>query len=220
MGKTAILIGNTRYRSLQDLPCCQSDVQAMKELLEATEKFARISVISDAAADDMKAEIRAVIDVGTAVDELFFYFTGHGYQHEDDFFQNNEQTPFFVFQVTGRETFVDDAHRLDALRSQVIDKAQMSAADESGQQEPATPGIRQLLEVAEQKVATPEVIEGFIDGFFDALIQEVSNDEFSEFFDLDVVEHADFSEPTAEGFIIGHLDLLAHPAISAATQYE
>ena len=317
MGKTAILIGNTKYRSLQDLPCCQSDVQAMKDLLEATEKFTKISVITDASADDMKARIRAVIDVGTAVDELFFYFTGHGYQREDEFFlcasdfhhnnpnstglstnelhillreasaelvvkvvdacnsgkllvkadssfqaaepkfnnliqisscrenqnslageplsvftakfreaalrkldgpvyyidvvnflrdtfiQNNEQTPFFVFQVTGRETFVDDARRLDALRSRV--KAQVSAAAEAGQQESVTPAIQQLLEVAEQKVATPTLIEEFVDRFFDALIQEVSDDEFSEFFDFDVVEHADFNEPTAEGFIIGVL---------------
>ena len=316
MGKAAILIGNTQYQSLQDLPCCQNDVEAMKELLAATAKFPTISVITDAAADDMKEGIRAVVDVGTAIDELFFYFTGHGYQHEDDFFlcatdfhrsnpnstglstdelhvllreasadlvvkvidscnsgkllvkadssfqapqakfnnliqisscrenqdslageplsvftgkfreaalrkpdgpvyymdivnslrdtfiQNNEQTPFFVFQVTGRETFVDDAHRLDALRNQVMANAHVSAVAESGQQPPAAPGIRQLLEVAEQGVATPERIEAFVDGFFDTLIREVSDDEFSQFYDLDVVEHSDFIEPTAEGFII------------------
>ena len=316
MNKTAILIGNSHYRSLQDLPCCQSDVEAMKELLEATEQFATISVVTDVAADDMKAGIRAAIDVGTALDELFFYFSGHGYQHEEDFFlcatgfhrsnpnstglstnelhillreanaelvvkvidacnsgqllvkadshlqssqtkfnnliqisscrenqdslagealsvftakfreaalrkpdgpvyymdivnslrdafiQNSEQTLFFVVQVTGREMFVDDAHRLDALRTQVVEDAQSSGAVESGPEQAAVPAIRQLLESAEERVATPERIEGFVDGFFDALIEKVSNDEFSQFFDLDVVEHSDFNEPTAEGFII------------------
>ena len=234
MTNVAILIGNADYSSLHTLDCCKADVQAMKELLEATEKYAGIYIVEDSAADVIKAKVRQVIQERSPKDELFLYFSGHGYQHENDFYlcatdfdsrrpnatglstdelhallkladadlvvkvidacnsgtplvkaesplqihdkqgfkniiqisscredqcsvtgeplslftekfrtaalrktegavyytdivnslrdafiQNDDQTPFFVFQVTGRESFVDNAHRLDALRDQV-----------------------------------------------------------------------------------------------------
>ena len=120
----------------------------------------------------------------------------------DAFIQNDEQTPFFVFQVTGRETFVDDAHRLDALRNQLIASAQPPAEAVSVQQQASAPSMQKLLEISEQNVATPEVIESFVNEFFDALIQQVSDDEFSQFFDFEVTEHSDFNEPTTDAFII------------------
>lgn len=310
----AVLIGNSRYRSLQDLPCCQSDIEAMEELLEATDGYAIITTITDAAADDLKSRIRAAINVDTGLDELFFYFTGHGYQHEEEFFlcatdfergnphstglstkelhillrearaelvvkvvdacnsgqllvkadssvqatqatfnnliqisscrenqeslageaisvftakfreaalrkhqgpvyymdivnalrdtfiRNNEQTPYFVFQVTGREMFVSDARCLDALRKQVMENAQAARTAEVGQQQTTTT-MKELIRIAEQKVATPEIVETFVDRFFATLIQEVSNNEFSQFFEFEVVEHSDFIETAAERFI-------------------
>lgn len=45
MANTAILIGNSLYRSLGPLPCCHDDLLAMKELLEAAEKYESITVI-------------------------------------------------------------------------------------------------------------------------------------------------------------------------------
>ena len=316
MAKTAVLIGNSQYASLRDLPCCQNDVNAMKDLLQATKKFATITVIADAAADELKSRLRAVTNIGTDVEELFFYFTGHGYQHESDFFlcaidfdrdnpnstglsthelhvllreanadlvvkvidacnsgtllvkadssfqatqpefnnliqisscrenqdslageplsvftgkfreaalrkpdgpvyymdivnslrdafmQNDEQTPFFVFQVTGRETFVDDGHRFDSLRKQLIARTQPAAGAAPVQREATATSIHDLLEVAEEQVATPDVITTFVGGFFDLLIEKVSNHEFSQFFSFEVEEHSDFEEPTTEGFII------------------
>ena len=319
MANAAILIGNSHYRSLRPLACCQADLHAVKMLLEATEKYPNICVIEDADADSIKSKIREAIQDNASTDELFFYFSGHGYQHESDFYlcatdfdvsepnatgistdelhallrlasadlvvkvidacnsgtllvkaespfqshqkqgfnnliqisscredqnsltgeplsvftekfraaalrkhegvvyyidivnslkdafiQNDEQTPYFVFQVTGRESFVEDARRLDSLRSRLTAAVLPSIEDDSGRQEPSPPprSLQVLLEAAEQKAATPKIIDSFVGTFFDALIKKVSTDEFSKFFDLKIVEHSDFDEFTARAFII------------------
>ena len=318
MTNVAILIGNAEYSSLSKLDCCKADVQAMNELLEATEKYAGIYTIEDSSADETKARVRQVIQERSPTDELFFYFSGHGYQHESDFYlcatdfdsrrpnatgvstdelhallrladadlvvkvidacnsgtplvkgessfqlhdkqgfkniiqisscredqfsapgeplslftekfrtaalrktegavyytdivnslrdefiQNDDQTPFFVFQVTGRESFVDSAHRLDALRDQVTADVSVAAETESEEEESSVPSrsLQELLAFAEEKSATPETIEAFTTSFFDTLRNKVKTDEFSEFFEIDVAEHSDFEEPTTDGFI-------------------
>lgn len=319
MANAAILIGNSHYSSLPSLACCHSDLHAMKELLELTEKYSDICLVEDSDADGLKSRVREAILNRTSTDELFLYFTGHGYQHETDFYlcaadfdakrpnatgfstdelhallrlvnanlvvkvidacnsgtllvkaesqfnpnlkqgfknliqisscrqdqnsltgealsvftekfraaalrknegtvyytdivnsvrdafiENDEQTPFFVFQVTGRESFVEDAHRLDALRDRLAASLESSLVCQSEQQElPPTPrSLQELLEVSEQQVATPSIIDSFTSALFDALVENVSTDEFSCFFDLGVVEHADYEEPTTDAFII------------------
>ena len=318
MANAAILIGNSHYGTLRSLACCQADLRAMKELLEATERYPDICVVEDVDADALKSKIRGAIQNRTSTDELFFYFTGHGYQNEGDFYLcaanfdvkapnatglstaelhellrlananlvvkvvdacnsgtllikaespfsshekgdfknliqisscredqnsltgkslslfteafraaalrkldgtvyytdivtslrdsfigNEDQTPFFVSQATGREFFVEAAHRLDALRKHLGLTLAVSTGCQSQQQDlsPAPRSLQDLLEAAEQMTAKRETIDSFIGEFFDALVQSVSTDEFPSFFDLGVVEHADFEEPTAEGFI-------------------
>ena len=316
MTNVAILIGNAGYSSLRALDCCKADVQAMKELLEATEKYTGIYTVEDSTADVTKAKVRQVIQERSAMDELFLYFSGHGYQHESDFYlcatdfdsrrpnatglstdelhallrladadlvvkvidscnsgtplvkaespfqfhdkqgfkniiqisscredqysvtgeplslftekfrtaalrktegavyytdivnslrdafiQNDDQTPFFVFQVTGRESFVDDAHRLDALRDQVTADVPVVAETEPEEEEPSVRSLQEFLAIAEEKSATPEIIDSFTTSFFDALTNKVLTDEFSEFFEIDVMEHSDFEEPTTDAFI-------------------
>ena len=86
MPNLAILIGNSNYNSLHPLICCRDDVLAMKALLVATEKYHDIEVIENAEADDLKTRIRGVIDRAQSPTELFFYYTWHGYQLEDEFY--------------------------------------------------------------------------------------------------------------------------------------
>ncbi len=86
MPNLAILIGNTDYCSLSQLNCCRDDVLAIKALLDATEKYPHVEVIENAKADDLKNRIREAIDKSQSPTELFFYYTGHGYQNEDEFF--------------------------------------------------------------------------------------------------------------------------------------
>ena len=122
---------------------------------------------------------------------------------KDEFIQNDDQTPFFVFQVTGREAFVEDAHRLDALRDRLalVLQSPNEYQKEEGSTSPPM-SLQKLLEIAEQKAVTPELISSFTNLFFDTLIRKVSTDEFSEYFDLDVVEHSNFEESSSEAFII------------------
>ncbi|AOS82891.1 hypothetical protein BIU88_01230 [Chlorobaculum limnaeum] len=58
----------------------------MRALLEATDKYSHIEVIENVKADDLKTRIREAIDKSQSPTELFFYYTGHGYQNEDEFF--------------------------------------------------------------------------------------------------------------------------------------
>ena len=319
MANVAILIGNSHYSSLRPLTCCKADLHAMRELLAATEKYSDIHIIENSNADIQKAKVRDAIQDSAPMHELFFYFTGHGYQHESDFYlcstdfdsrrpnatgvstdelhallrlakadlvvkvidacnsgtllvkdespfqshdkrgfkniiqisscrehqnsltgeslslftehfraaalrkregtvyyidivnslrdvfiQNDDQTPFFVFQVTGRESFVEDAGRLDELRNRLTTVECSSVESElEGSEPPQSPrSLQELLEIAEKNAATREIIDSFTSAFFDALIKKVSADEFSKYFDLEVVQHADFEEATTDAFII------------------
>ncbi|MDE2013295.1 MAG: caspase family protein [Alphaproteobacteria bacterium] len=86
MSNIAILVGNTNYRALANLECCAADLAAMKELLEATEKYDTLEIIQNVDASELKAKIRGGVDKAKSPTELFFYFTGHGYVHADEFF--------------------------------------------------------------------------------------------------------------------------------------
>jgi hypothetical protein len=86
MANSALLLGISHYSNLANLECCHRDVLAVKELLEATEKYEEITIIEDTEADALKSQLRAAIDKVRTPDELFFYFTGHGLQHETEFY--------------------------------------------------------------------------------------------------------------------------------------
>ncbi len=86
MANTAILVGNTKYLSLPPLECCDDDLSAIGQLLQATEKYESIVVIENAAADDLKQRLRDAIDKVKNPGELFFYFTGHGYARDGELF--------------------------------------------------------------------------------------------------------------------------------------
>lgn len=86
MTSTAILIGNSEYRNLLQLNCCRNDLAAMKELLDATQKYDAITVIENADADSLKQHLRDAVDKIPSPDELFFYFTGHGHAQEGELF--------------------------------------------------------------------------------------------------------------------------------------
>jgi hypothetical protein len=319
MANAAILIGNSEYRIQPGLPCCHDDLLAMKELLEAVEKYETITVIENADADTLKQQLREAVDRVPSPNELFFYFTGHGHSHEgelfhcatnfdparpnqtglsttelhtilrpanaalvvkvidacysgtrliksdddffrlpkdgfqniiqiascldsqtsltgdplsaftekfrsaalrkaegpvyyldlvsalrDDFMNDNHQTPHFAGQLTGKEQFVEDAKKLDALRKTLLDARVAAATPVSPPAElPArVPSLLERLQAADAKVVTPEIMSTFVGKFFDDLIKKISTDEFSEFFDIDRVEHARFDEGVAEEFII------------------
>lgn len=86
MNSLAILVGNTNYTFLEDLPCCGDDLAAVGELLNATQKYSEVLTIGNTTADDLKSRLRSAITGRPATDELYFYFTGHGFLDDDDFY--------------------------------------------------------------------------------------------------------------------------------------
>ena len=86
MPNVAILIGNSEYDTLGRLACCKSDVLAIKELIEATEKFESMEVILNSTSSHLKDRIRHAFDAHKPIGEVFLYFTGHGFLHEAEFF--------------------------------------------------------------------------------------------------------------------------------------
>ena len=320
MTNVAILVGNTEYQSLSELPCCHDDLMAMKELLDATKRFSNnIKVIENSDADALKSQLRTIADTNSPIEELFFYFSGHGCLHKgefyycatnfsqkranetgisnsdlhtmlrlanselvvkvidacnsgtllvksdgesifhqehqfknfiqissclesqnsltgkplspftekfrssalrkeqgpvyyidvinslkDEFLVNNDQIPFFVSQGTAREQFVHDASLMDDLRKKIVTETDSSvqSEDETVQNQPATSNLQNLLSNAEKNIATPGKTTSFIDAFFDNLIETLSRVEFSNYFDVETIEHSDFVEPTTEAFII------------------
>ncbi len=319
MTNVAILVGNAEYQSLNNLSCCHNDLIAMRELLNATKKFSKVELIENLEADALKSQLRTVVDTNSPIEELFFYFSGHGclYKGEfyycatnfnqeqsnvtgisnnelhtilkladpelvvkvidacssgtlliksdgesvfhrehqfknfiqmssclesqnslagktlspftekfrssalrkeeglvyymdiinslrDEFLPNDDQTPFFVSQGTGREQFVHDASLMDTLRKKLATEADSLAQpeNENVQNQPETPSLQSLLSNAEKNIATPEKITSLVDVFFNNLIETLSEVEFTDYFDVETIEHSDFVEPTTKAFII------------------
>ncbi len=88
--KIAILIGVDIYTSqLGNLPACKKDVKLIKEILEATGEFSEILFISDNCNSDyVKSTISNFVSEikDEQIDEVFFYFTGHGDFYEQQFY--------------------------------------------------------------------------------------------------------------------------------------
>ena len=118
--------------------------------------------------------------------EGIVYYTDIINTLKDENIQNNEQTPFFITQGTGREKFVNDAKCLDVLRDKLIEDTELISLPESSdiQAMVTQPSLQTLLEEAEINIATPEKITSFVDTLFNNLIERVTNDEISKFYDL------------------------------------
>ncbi|MDP9908240.1 hypothetical protein J2W27_000333 [Variovorax boronicumulans] len=84
----AILLGVSTYVHEQALPACAHDVNNMHQLLGATGKYDEILLIKDSTkASTVKSNLRDFFGKyqnREDVDEVFFYFSGHGMHHNDE----------------------------------------------------------------------------------------------------------------------------------------
>ena len=121
----------------------------------------------------------------------------------DDFLENNDQTPHFVSQMTGREQFVDNAAKLSALRCKLAAPLAIgTATTETNIAQPVANEF-EVLTRAEGKFAQKDLAQDFISKFFEKISQETSSDEFfGQLFTSEALIHSDFKEPTARDFII------------------
>lgn len=116
--KIAMLLGSSIYKNMnvQNLPACYNDIEVMKNLLEATNNFRDIKVFVADKLDtsSIKNEIITWLEKYEAqdIDELFFYYTGHGMVRNDEFYYalaDHNQEKFH--QTTIANKFLDDLLR-------------------------------------------------------------------------------------------------------------
>ena len=121
-GKTrvAILIGVSSYDNMSDLPATTNDVLGMRDLLEATGRFAEILTLSDRCiAADLRKNVPAWLEKQRKkdIDQAFFYFAGHGAAAENHslyFTSDYEESQLHNTSLSG--SIVDDWLRVLAPR--------------------------------------------------------------------------------------------------------
>lgn len=85
----AIIIGVSEYKQLNALPACRNDVHIINDILISSKKYEKILLIDKpVSSSDVKGEITSFIrdNKSNAIDELFFYYSGHGLFRGDEFY--------------------------------------------------------------------------------------------------------------------------------------
>lgn len=82
----SILVGTSEYQKMENLPCCIDDLVEIEKLLKASEKYSKIEYVKNQSAGEIKSKIREVLEGVESIEELFFYYTGHGLMVEEEFF--------------------------------------------------------------------------------------------------------------------------------------
>nr|WP_239032631.1 caspase family protein [Leisingera sp. MMG026] len=162
--------------------------------------------------ESLSAFTRAFLEASVRKTTGVVYYTDIKNALRDDFIGNEDQTPFFVNQGTGREVLVDDARRLVKFREILKSRwpngeENINSEDESDEVDGDLAGIgaqtpAQLLHLAEQQMGSPEKASEFASKLFDGVLEKFDQCEFSEFFEAVTAEHSDFEEPTAREFMI------------------
>lgn len=87
----AVLIGVSDYDSQENLPGCKNDVEIIKEIIDLSGKYEKKLIISE---NTYSSEVKQImsnffnelISKGTEVDEVLFYYSGHGLYENDEFY--------------------------------------------------------------------------------------------------------------------------------------
>jgi len=109
--KIAILVGVANYDDETSLPPCDKDLVMMTSIIRNTNKFDEWLVVGNSPkGGDAKSQIASFIRKyeNTDIDEVFFYYTGHGTRYSGDF--------LFVFS-----DFVKDKIEQTSLRNTELD---------------------------------------------------------------------------------------------------
>jgi hypothetical protein len=109
--RIGIIIGISEYDNPDNLPGCINDVNAINDLLHSSKEFDEIKLFKGSVkSDSIKSELPKLFKdlKGKSIDELFFYFSGHGS------FINNE----FYYILTD---FDETVKRQTSLQNSEID---------------------------------------------------------------------------------------------------
>lgn len=182
--------------------------------------------------DRLSAFTRAFLEASVVKTEGAVYYTDLVNVIRDDFLGNDDQTPFFVNQGTGREVLVDDAAKLAGFRSRLesewTEDDDLDDSDEEAEAgatggavqilPPLTP--KQLLMAAEEQMGTPEEAVELINTLFDGLLSALGQSDFAEFFETTTTEHSNFVEATSREFMIRVLSRETRPDHMVTAEIE
>ena len=110
----AIIIGVEKYKSssFDDLLACKNDAKVIGEVLNDVKEIKETLFINNNEAGyEVKRKISDLVEKykGEDIDELFFYFSGHGDRYDDDFFYLLSDFDLTKRESTGlRNSEVDD----------------------------------------------------------------------------------------------------------------
>jgi len=107
----AIIVGVSEYENYANLKACDNDITIMKNTLEKLNKYDDICYISNSPkAYEVKKKIAEFVTKhkNNSINELIFYYSGHGDRNKDDF--------FYVFS-----DFREDKRETTGLRNTELD---------------------------------------------------------------------------------------------------
>ncbi|MFT4133739.1 caspase family protein [Labrys sp. (in: a-proteobacteria)] len=169
----------------------------------------------------LSAFTHAFLEATVRKTEGIVYYTDITNTLRDNFIGNDDQTPFFVNQGTGREILVDDARKLAGFRDEFTSRWRAEAdegdenverGDSEGQPVAAEPPTTtQLLIAAEKRMGGPDEAKELIDNLFDGVLERFNETEFAEFFESRTTEHSTFREPVIREFMLRVLSRETRP---------
>lgn len=91
MSRIAVVIGVSEYTRQKPLPACQNDAEIVRYILEKSNAYEDILCLTGSAtnSDDVKFSLTQFVERHkgrTDLEEVFFYYSGHGAFIDDDFF--------------------------------------------------------------------------------------------------------------------------------------
>lgn len=126
----AVVIGVSRYSSAAALPACRMDAELMRTLLAATGKYSEILVLSAVTeSGPLKEALRGFFgrhQAAESVEEVVFYFSGHGTFHSDALLCCSDFDPHRPSTTSLSNSEVDDLLRSlnPAVAVKIIDACQ------------------------------------------------------------------------------------------------
>lgn len=87
--RIGVLIGISEYENCNDLPGCDNDIKAISDVLYASNEFDEIKIFSkNVKSNVLKSELSKLFEdwKNQNVEELFFYFSGHGSFISNEFY--------------------------------------------------------------------------------------------------------------------------------------
>lgn len=102
MKKLALLFGVSEYEKVPKLEACRYDLQMMHSLLQSSGEFSNILVSLDDTASSAREKIIEFIEKykNEKIEQVVFYFSGHGYRQANDFFFCFKSTEISMLKST------------------------------------------------------------------------------------------------------------------------